>query len=55
MDVLDVMILASMVALVAFFACVAVMEWRDTRSRANQRPDAQVIQHPRREHRASAA
>ena len=58
MDVLDVMILASMVALVAFFAGVAIVEWRDARAereRLSKRADAQVIQHPQRDRRASAA
>jgi hypothetical protein len=55
MDALDVVILASMVVLAGFFASVAAMEWRDGRSRANQRPDAQIIQHPQRDRRASAA
>jgi hypothetical protein len=48
MDVVDGVILASMVVLVVFFASVAVMEWWDARSdarRLDQRPDAQVIQH----------
>lgn len=49
MDVMDGVILASMGILVVFFASVAVMEWWDARAEArhaNQRPDAQVIQHP---------
>ncbi len=49
MGVLDGVILASMGVLAVFFASVAVMEWWDTRAearRADQRPDAQVIQHP---------
>ena len=52
MEVLDVMILASMSVLVAFFASVAVMEWLDARAegrRGDQRADAQVIQHTRRD------
>ena len=55
MDVFDVAILASMVVLAAFFASIALVEWRDARRRANQLPDAQIIQHPQRERRASAA
>ncbi len=49
MGVLDGVILASMGVLVVFFASVAVMEWLDARAEArrmDQRPDAQVIQHP---------
>ena len=49
MDVMDGVILASMGILVVFFTSVAVMEWWDARSearRADQRPDAQVFQHP---------
>jgi hypothetical protein len=49
MDVMDGVILASMGILVVFFASIAVMEWWDARAearRADQRPDAQVIQHP---------
>ena len=49
MDVMDGVILASMGILVVFFASVAVMEWWEARAearRADQRPDAQVIQHP---------
>jgi hypothetical protein len=49
MGVLDGVILASMGVLVVFFASVAVMDWLDARAEArreDQRPDAQVIQHP---------
>jgi hypothetical protein len=49
MDVVDGVILASVSVLVVFFAVVAVMEWLDARTegrRLDQRPDAQVIQHP---------
>ncbi|MGA9102502.1 hypothetical protein [Aeromicrobium sp.] len=57
MDVLDVMILASMGVLIVFFASVALVEWRDARTgrRTHQRADAQVIQHPQRNRRPSAA
>ena len=51
MDVMDWVILASMGVLVVFFACAAVMEWMDAREGS----DAQVIQHPGRDTRASAA
>ena len=55
-DVMDWVILASMGVLVVFFASVAVMEWMDAQSeRLDERADAQVIQHPRSDQRASAA
>jgi hypothetical protein len=53
MDVVDVMILATMSVLAVFFAGVAVAEWWG--ARADHRSDAQVIQHPQRDQRASAA
>jgi hypothetical protein len=53
MDVLDVIILAAMSVLAVFFASVAVLEWWE--GRADQRSDAEVIQHPQRDQRASAA
>ena len=58
MDVLDGVILASMGMLAVFFASVAVMEWWDARSegrRADQRPDAQVLQHTQRDKRVNPA
>jgi hypothetical protein len=58
MDVFDVMILASMGVLVVIFACVAVLEWWDARAehgRADQRADAQVIQHPQNDRRINPA
>lgn len=58
MDVLDGVILASMVVLVLFFASVAVLEWWDARAErgsSDQRADAQVIQHPQSDSRISAA
>jgi len=49
-------ILASMGVLVVFFASVAVLEWREARAeRSDERADAQVIQHPGSDRRASAA
>jgi hypothetical protein len=53
-DVMDWVILSSMGVLVLFFASVAVLEWRDARERS-ERAGAQVIQHPGRNTRASAA
>ena len=58
MDVMDGVILASMVVLVLFFASVAVLEWwdgRKERGSLDQRADAQVIQHPQSDRRTSAA
>ena len=55
MDVMDLMIMASMAVLAAFFAGVAVLDWRDARAERRNAPDAQVIQHPGRDRRASAA
>jgi hypothetical protein len=52
-DVMDWVILASMGVLVLFFARVAMLEWRDGLS--DEKPDAEVIQHPRSDTRASAA
>ena len=54
MDVMDWVILASMGVLVVFFARVAMLEWMDAR-RSDEPADAQVIQHPGRDTRASAA
>ncbi len=54
MNVIDVVFLASMGAVVVFFAGVAVLEWWDTRarhSRTSQRPEARLFQHPRSDHR----
>ena len=51
-DVMDWVILSSMGVLVVFFASVAVLEWRE---RSDDRADAQVIQHPGSDTRASAA
>ena len=48
MDVLDVVLVASMGVLAVFFASVAVLEWWDARAeRSDERADAEVIQHPR--------
>lgn len=58
MDAMDGVFLASMGVLVVFFAPVAVMEWWDARAqarRADQRPDAKVIQHPHSGSRANPA
>ena len=51
-DVMDWVILSSMGVLVVFFASVAVLEWWE---RSDERDDAQVIQHPGSDTRASAA
>jgi len=48
---MDWVILASMGALVVFFASTALMEWREARDRS----EAQVIQHPGSNRRATAA
>lgn len=58
MGVLDGVILASMGVLVVFFASVAVMDWLDARAearRGDQRPDAQVIQHPQNSTKVNTA
>jgi hypothetical protein len=58
MDVLDVVILASMGVVALLFACYAVWEWWDTqaeRERLAQRPDAQVIQHRQSDSKMSSA
>jgi hypothetical protein len=58
MDVLDLMILASMSMLIVFFAGVALVEWWNSRAahgRSDERADAQVIQHPRNDKRISSA
>ena len=58
MDVMDGVILASMGMLVVFFASVAVMEWWDARAEArhaDERPDAQVIQHPQNSKKVNPA
>ena len=55
---MDGVILASMGILVVFFASVAVMEWWDARAearRADERPDAQVIQHPQNSKKVNPA
>jgi hypothetical protein len=55
-DVMDWVILASMSVLVVFFASATVMEWLDARAgRSNERADAQIIQHPGSNQKASAA
>ena len=55
MDVMDVVILASMGALVVFFASVAVMDWMDGSRHEDQRADAQVIQHPQGDRRSTGS
>lgn len=56
MDVLDLMILASMSMLIVFFAGVAVVEWWNSRAaRSGEQPDAQVIQHPHSDSRVNPA
>jgi hypothetical protein len=55
-DVMDWVILASMGVLVVFFASVAVLELREAAAeRSDERADAQVIQHPGSDRKASAA
>ncbi len=54
MDVMDVVILASMSVLVVFFAGVLVMDWWDARHE-DQRADAQVIQHRQSDRRINPA
>ena len=54
-DVMDWVILASMSMLVVFFASVTVLEWVARTERSNERADAQIIQHPGNDQRASAA
>lgn len=51
---MDWVILASMGVLVVFFARVALLEWMDAR-RLDEGADAEVIAHPGRDQRASAA
>jgi hypothetical protein len=53
MDVLDLVIMASMALLAVCFASYAVLEWRDART--DRRPDAQIIQHPSRDKETSSA
>ena len=55
MDLFDVAILASMGGLAVFFACIAVLEWRDERRSRSQPADAQVIQHPKSDRRVNPA
>jgi hypothetical protein len=53
---MDWVILASMSVLVVFFASAAVLEWMDAwAGRSNERADAQIIQHPGSNRKASAA
>ena len=54
-DVMDWVILASMSVLVVFFASATVLEWIARTERSNERVDAQIIQHPGRDQKASAA
>jgi hypothetical protein len=57
MDALDVMLMASMGALVVLFAGLAMVDWRDAaeRRRANQRSDATVIRRPSSDRRMNPA
>ena len=57
MDVLDLMILASMSMLIVFFASVALVEWWNARAAhgSGEQADAQVIQHPRSDSRINPA
>ncbi len=55
MDVMDWVILASMSMLVVFFASATVLEWVARIERSNERADAQIIQHPGSDQKASAA
>ncbi|MGH3473413.1 MAG: hypothetical protein ACRDOT_00720 [Aeromicrobium sp.] len=55
-DVMDWVILSSMIALVVFFASAAVLEWMDARTeRSTERADAHIIRHPGSNQEASAA